>query len=532
MMHSTPDRRQATVTNNQRGTSGNAAPTVDAFIGLGGITNVVHIQAVNNLYNDLVFANLWNKIQLLYPFVGGTEAAHKLNLKDASQYPLVFAGSVIHDANGVTGTSSQNANFTVAYNMSVLANVNDFSFGLYGRTPSGGGTGSVGNYGFATDTFSTASNTYLFFRADGTATGTIRLASTSATASGLGNSGNARFMAVTSDSSTTAFTFSNQFTVTQNFTKGSNLGATQIGAQLSNTGVANAMSYSIWYVGLAMTETELVTLNAIFQKFNDTLDTAFSSTRGTNYYINPAYDRIVNRYVSNIQVPAIGTFTTLELDAVNYLVTALQTSANNLWGQMNILLPFVGNTLAARTRNLATLGTTSATPNGTSFNWSSSIGLEGTTTSSYLTPGVSNTGTFGIYITEDLASTNADIGHSVGRIGFSAKNTSNQMVAAINGGTVTVANTDARGLYNIVILSAAATSGTTFNLYKNTTLAGTGTLSTGGTLGAAYLLGGTTTVSGRAVGIIYICSSTVLSAAAVSEAHSIVTTYLQMLGRV
>lgn len=529
MLHSSPDRRLPTITNAQRGSSGNAAAPVQAFIGVAGITDITQITALNNLYNDLVSAGLWNKIQLLYPFIGGNQTAHSINLKDPSQYPLLFAGSVIHNANGVTGTASQNASFSTPYSMTLLGNVNDFSFGLYGRTPSGGGTGSTGNYGFATDNF-TSPLTYLYFRADGVGTSTIRLASATATNSGFLNSANARFMAVTSDSNTTGFTFSNQFVVTQAIAKGSNLGTTQIAAQLSNTSVAAAMSYSIWYVGLAMTEAELINLNAIFQKFNDTLDTAFGSTRGNNYYINPAYDRIVNRYVSNIQLPAIGTFTTLELNALNYLVTALQTSVNNLWGQMYILLPFVGSTLAARCRNLATLGTTAVTPNGTSFNFSTSVGIEGTTISSYLTPGASNSNQYGVYITENLASTNTDLGHSVGRLSLNSRNNSNQMSATVNGGTVTAANSDSKGLYNIVIYSPTAAVGTTFDFYKNITLAGTGTLTSGGTSGASYLLGGTSTVSGRAVGVLYICAP--INSTAISELYSILTTYLQMLGRI
>jgi hypothetical protein len=529
MLHSSPDRRLSSITNNQRGSSGNAADIVQSFIGLAGITDITQITAVNTLYNDLVSAGLWNKIQLLYPFIGGNQTAHSINLKDPSQYPLGFVGSVIHNANGVTGTASQNASFSTAYSMALLGNVNDFSFGLYGRTPSGGGTGAVGNYGFATDNF-TSPFTYLFFRADGGGTSTIRLASATATNSGFLNSTNARFIAVTSDSNTTGFTFSNQFVVTQAIAKGSNLGTTQIAAQLSNTSVANAMSYSIWYVGLAMTEAELINLNAIFQKYNDTLDAAFGSTRGNNYYINPAYDRIVNRYVSNIQLPAIGTFTTLELDALNYLVTALQTSVNNLWGQMGLLLPFVGSTLAARCRNLATLGSTAVTPNGTSFNFNTSVGIEGTTISSYLSSGTLNSNQYGVYITENLASVNLDLGHSVGRLSLNSRNNSNQMSATVNGGTVTVANSDSKGLYNIVIYSPTAAVGTTFDFYKNTTLAGTGTLTSGGTSGSTFLLGGTSTVSGRAVGVLYICSP--INSTAISELYSILTIYLQMLGRI
>ncbi len=535
MMHSTPDRRQATVTNNQRGTSGNAAPTVDAFIGLGGITNVVHIQAINDLYNDLVNQNLWSKIDVLYPFVGGTAAAHVLNLKDPTQYTLTFTGSVIHDANGVTGTSSQNANFFTAFNMSLLSNPNDFSFGLYGRAPSGGATGALGNYGFATDNF-TSPSTYLLFRADGGLTSTLRLAGTT-TSVGLGNSSNARFMAVSSESTTTAFTFANQFTVTTTIGKGSNLGATQIGGQLSNTSVANAMSYSIWYVGKAMTETELVTLNAIFQKFNDTLDTSFSSTRGTNYYINPAYDRIVNRYVSNIQVPAIGTFTTLELDALNYLVTALQNSTTGLWGNLTGIYPLIGNTLAARLRELKSLGASTATSSGT-FNFTPTTGLDPTALASFMTL-VNNFSwntavTYGFYISEDIQSSGVEIAHTgANRFLIFVRNTSNQAgvnIGAITGGPTLATNANAIGSY--ILSSTGGTAGTTHQLYKNGSLLLSGNNGTSNTSGTIGVFGGNISASSqRTHSIVYHLNNANFSAAQIAEMNTIVVNYVTILNR-
>jgi len=499
MLHSSPDRRLSSITNNQRGSSGNAADVVQSFIGLAGITDITQITAINTLYNDLVSAGLWNKIQLLYPFIGGNQTAHSINLKDPSQYPLLFAGSVIHNANGVTGTASQNASFSTAYSMTLLGNVNDFSFGLYGRTPSGGGTGAVGNYGFATDLNFTSPLTHLFFRADGQTTGTIRLASGVISGSGFLNSANARFMAVTSDSATTGFTFSNQFTVLTNLSKGSNLGTSQIAAQLSNTSVANAMSYSIWYVGLAMTEAELVTLNAIFQKFNDTLDTAFGSTRGTDYYINPSYDRNVNRFVSNVQVPGVSTFTTTELNALQYLVTALQNSSTNLWGNLTQIYPFIGSNISGRVRELKGLGSTFGTSSGT-FNFSTTIGLDATSAASYVTPAAPLATTvwttailYGVYVSEDFTSTGYEIGYgasvaAASRYSLNVRNASNNAVVAIGNLTaVTVSNTNAIGHYTLV----SGGTGAAVTLYKNGSSVGSGTAGTTNASGALNMFGGT-----------------------------------------
>lgn len=175
-MHSAPDRRLSTITTNQRGLSGNAAGPIQSFATLGAITDMNQIGALNNLYSDLVSTNisgtsLWDKIQVLYPFVGSTATAHALNLKDATQYPITFTGSIVHSANGVSGTASLNASYSSNYNMASLS-ANDFSFGMYIRSPLGG-LSSQSLSPFSTSTLST----YVTFRGDQYVTNTSRLAS-------------------------------------------------------------------------------------------------------------------------------------------------------------------------------------------------------------------------------------------------------------------------------------------------------------------------------------------------------------------
>lgn len=59
--------------------------------------------AVNTLVLALKAANLWTKMDVIYPFVGGTAATHSLNLK-ANAFNIVWsAGGVTHNANGITG---------------------------------------------------------------------------------------------------------------------------------------------------------------------------------------------------------------------------------------------------------------------------------------------------------------------------------------------------------------------------------------------------------------------------------------------
>jgi hypothetical protein len=53
-----------------------------AFIAAAGITNLTQAAAISTLVDDLKTYGLWTKMKALYPFVGGSAASHKFNLKD------------------------------------------------------------------------------------------------------------------------------------------------------------------------------------------------------------------------------------------------------------------------------------------------------------------------------------------------------------------------------------------------------------------------------------------------------------------
>jgi hypothetical protein len=83
-----------------------------AFITAAAITDTTQKSAINTLVTDLKTANIWTKMKALYPFVGGTAAQHRFNLKDPrdldAAYRLVFNGGWTHSStgakpNGTTG---------------------------------------------------------------------------------------------------------------------------------------------------------------------------------------------------------------------------------------------------------------------------------------------------------------------------------------------------------------------------------------------------------------------------------------------
>ena len=92
-----------------------------AFLDAAGITSALQQRAVVQLVRDLKKAQLWTKMEAVYPFVGGTATTHKWNLKNPSDtndaYRLTFSGGLTHNSNGITGNGT-NGYINTNYNAS------------------------------------------------------------------------------------------------------------------------------------------------------------------------------------------------------------------------------------------------------------------------------------------------------------------------------------------------------------------------------------------------------------------------------
>jgi len=108
-----------------------------AFLNAAVITDSTQASAINTLVTDLKTANIWTKMKALYPFVGGTATAHKLNLKDPrdldAAYRLVFNGGMTHSSTGCSGNSSNAWANTYLNAQSVLIN-SSMHLSFYTRT--------------------------------------------------------------------------------------------------------------------------------------------------------------------------------------------------------------------------------------------------------------------------------------------------------------------------------------------------------------------------------------------------------------
>lgn len=79
---------------------------VKKFLNATGISDPRIVGALDFLAKNLKIKGLWNKMDVIYPFVGGTQATHAFNLKNPSAFKLAQSGTVTNNSNGVTGDGS------------------------------------------------------------------------------------------------------------------------------------------------------------------------------------------------------------------------------------------------------------------------------------------------------------------------------------------------------------------------------------------------------------------------------------------
>jgi hypothetical protein len=90
------------------------------FLNVAGITDTTQRYAINTAVRDLKNANIWGKLDAVYPIVGTTATTQKYNLRhpqdtDAA-HRLEFYGGISHGSNGFAGNGSNayaDTNFNV-----------------------------------------------------------------------------------------------------------------------------------------------------------------------------------------------------------------------------------------------------------------------------------------------------------------------------------------------------------------------------------------------------------------------------------
>lgn len=122
---------------------------VTAFLAAAGVSDPTIGAALDTLVATLKSDGIWTKLDAIYPFVGGTAAAHKFNLKNPADtdaaFRITWNGTITHDADGITGDGSTGYGNT-HFDPSVEIPSNEGSLGVYVQANgllNGGEIGSI-----------------------------------------------------------------------------------------------------------------------------------------------------------------------------------------------------------------------------------------------------------------------------------------------------------------------------------------------------------------------------------------------------
>jgi hypothetical protein len=115
-----------------------------AFFARASITDATQQAAVNGYVKALKHAGLWTKMTALYPFVGGTAAAHAQNLISSS-HTITWFGGMTHDSMGATATNGGVGYGNTGINVNTLNTLN-FHLSAYPTTDFAPGCDLMGSF--------------------------------------------------------------------------------------------------------------------------------------------------------------------------------------------------------------------------------------------------------------------------------------------------------------------------------------------------------------------------------------------------
>ena len=98
-----------------------------AFIQTAGITDATQKSAITTLVSGLKSNGIWDKMKVIYPFIGGTDVSHSYNLKDTSLAQITWTSGVTHSSDGVQGKYGDTGVTPAALGLGQ----NDASLGFY-----------------------------------------------------------------------------------------------------------------------------------------------------------------------------------------------------------------------------------------------------------------------------------------------------------------------------------------------------------------------------------------------------------------
>ena len=305
-----------------------------AFLTATGITDPTIKSAIDTLCKDLKSAGIFDKMNAIYPFVGGTATTHKFNLVNPvntdAGFRLSFLGGWTHSANGVLPNGT-NGYADTHLTPSTTLSLNNTSLSLYSRTNKseasidigcqGGGNATYAHWNYATSTAFRGINSAPTTRA------VIANTSGLLTASRIVSNNEAYYSngAIATNYSAVSTALTAQKII--------------IGAR-NNGGSADSFAskqYAFACIGQALSATEASNLYTAVQKFQTTL--------GRSIGTQVVSDADAQAFVTNANIDD-----QVQANAINDLVIGMK--ADGTWSKMKAIYPFVGGTATSHSFNL------------------------------------------------------------------------------------------------------------------------------------------------------------------------------------
>ena len=325
------------------GGSVGVAPSQDAdalaFITAANITDTTQKSAINTLVTQLKTYGIWTKMKALYPFVGGTAAQHRFNLKDPravdAAFYLTFYGGGTHSATGYQPNGNSYADTKL--NPSTVLTLNNSHLAYYSRTNTVGingkveiGTQILGSTSFFMGLYS-YSNKSMVVMYDST-NNYLQNNETTSAVFGIGSR--------TSSNSLKYYRNGVLQPTTINVSSGNypnNNIYLAVNGNSSNKYEWSDRESAFASIGDGLTDTEAANFYTAVQTFQTTLGRQV----GVPIVADADAQAFLNAAVITNQTQAT---------AINTLVTDLKTA--NIWTKMKAIYPFVGGTATTHKFNL------------------------------------------------------------------------------------------------------------------------------------------------------------------------------------
>ncbi len=241
------------------------------FIDSAGITDPVQIAAICTLVKDMKDSSVWTPMKAIYPFIGGTAASHKWNLKDPrnldAAFRLTFTGGWTHSSTGAkpNGTNGYANTFLIP---STTLSANSVSVSYYSRD-------SVVGVKEAVAAFNGGGQEIQLFFNNGS-TGDITFDAYAVSQRITSNTGNTKGYFIGSRSSSTSVAvYKNGISLATKTTTDGTLPTVSFYISAANTGVTpilfNDAETAFSTISDGLTANQVRALNFIVEKYNDAL---------------------------------------------------------------------------------------------------------------------------------------------------------------------------------------------------------------------------------------------------------------------